>query len=246
MANTLQQLDSFGQSIWLDNINRVMIESGKLKELISQGLLGMTSNPTIFDKAISSSSEYDEKMIKLAKEGKSTFEIYDELTVKDVQDAIDIFKSVYEKTKGLDGYVSLEINPKLAYNIKETIAEGKRLWKKVNRANLMLKVPSTNEGFGAVEELTALGMNINITLIFSLEQYINTFKAYINGIKRFIEGGGDESKVHSVASVFVSRIDTVVDAMLDKMMPKANSQQEKVKLENLKGKAAVANSAIIY
>jgi len=246
MANALQQLNSLGQSIWLDNINRAMIESGKLKELIVQGLLGMTSNPTIFDKAISSSSEYDEKMIELAKEGKSTFEIYDELTIKDVQDATDLFRPVYEKTKRSDGYVSLEINPKLAYNTKETIEEGKRLWKKVNRANLMLKVPSTNEGFEAVQELIALGMNINVTLIFSLEQYINTFKAYRNGIKRFMEGGGDVSKVHSVASVFVSRVDTVVDSMLDEMIAKSGNQQEKEKIESLKGKAAVANSAIIY
>ena len=243
MATTIQQLDSLGQSIWLDNINRTMIESGKLKEMIVEGLLGMTSNPTIFDKAISSSSEYDKYMQELCSKGKSAFEIYDELTVKDVQDATDIFRPVYEKTNGLDGYVSLEINPKLAYKTEETITEGKRLHKKVNRDNLMLKVPSTDEGFKAVEELTALGMNINITLIFSLEQYIKTFEAYIKGIKRFLESGGDASKVRSVASVFVSRIDTVIDAKLDELIERGGNKEE---LQRLKGKAAVANSALIY
>ena len=243
MATTIQQLDSLGQSIWLDNINRTMIEGGKLKEMISEGLLGMTSNPTIFDKAISSSSEYDKYMEELCSKGKSTFEIYDELTVKDVQDAADIFRSVYEKTNGLDGYVSLEINPKLAYNIEDTIIEGKRLHKKVNRPNVMFKVPSTDEGFKAVEEFTALGMNINITLIFSLEQYNKTFEAYIKGIKRFLESGGDASKVRSVASVFISRIDTLADAKLDEVIEKGGNKEE---LERLKGKAAVANSALIY
>jgi transaldolase len=242
----IEELALFGQSIWLDNISRSMIKEGKIEEMISLGLKGITSNPTIFDKAISNSSVYDGQIRELAKSGKSTFEIYDEVTIKDIQDTADIFKSVYEKTEGLDGYVSLEINPKLAYKTQETIEEGERLFRKVNRPNVMFKVPSTFEGFEAIEELLARGININITLIFSVAQYVDTAYAYLRGIKRFLENGGDISKVRSVASVFVSRIDTLVDNLLDKLIEKETNEQKKVKLTSLKGKAAVANSKLIY
>jgi transaldolase len=234
--NSIQELNAFGQSAWLDNINRAMLESGKLKEMIDLGLRGMTSNPTIFDKAISSSADYDEKIAELCEAGKSTFEIYDELTVRDVQDAADMFLPVYKETKGLDGYVSLEINPKFAYKVEETIKEGRRLYQKVNRPNVMLKVPATSQGFSAIEELVASGLNINATLIFSLGQYIDTANAYTRGIKRLLDKKGDVSKVRSVASVFVSRIDTSVDNLLEKKSAAAA----------LKGKAAVSNSALIY
>ena len=242
---TISELAQFGQSIWLDNINRNMLDSGQLKNMIEQGLLGMTSNPTIFEKAISSSVDYDTKIEELCHRGKSTFEIYDDLTVGDIQDAADMFLPVYQSTKGLDGYVSLEINPKLAYKTKETIEEGKRLYDKVNRSNVMFKVPATTEGFPAIEEFLACGININITLIFSLQQYINTAAAYARGVKRFIKSGGDASKVRSVASVFISRIDTAVDKMLDSLLVKASSSQEE-KINSLKGKAAVANTQLIY
>jgi len=231
----LRQLADFGQSIWLDNINRTMLTDGRLKELVNLGLRGMTSNPSIFDKAISKSDVYDEHIAALAKAEKGTFEIYDELTVKDIQDAADIFKPVYDETGGLDGYVSLEINPQLAHKTDETITEGRRLHAKVDRVNLMLKVPATTEGFPAIEEFSASGINVNATLIFSLQQYIDTANAYIRGIKRFIDSGGDASMVRSVASVFVSRVDSAVDKMLD----------EKA-IPNLKGKAAVSNCAMIY
>lgn len=240
----LNELADYGQSIWLDNINRKMIETGKLKEMIDSGLRGMTSNPSIFDKAISKTDDYDKYIEKLGPSDKSTFEIYDELTVKDIQDAANLFRPVYEKTNGLDGYVSLEINPKLAFDVDKTIAEGKRLFKKVNRPNLMLKVPATDQGFDAVSELIGAGMNVNVTLIFSLEKYKKTTMAYIDGLKRLLRNGGDLAKVRSVASVFVSRVDSSVDKQLDEFLSKENEKKDL--LSSLKGKAAVANSQLIY
>lgn len=240
------ELAEFGQSIWLDNINRAMINNGKLKEMVGLGLRGMTSNPTIFDKAISVSADYDEKILELHQEGKSTFEIYDCLTVRDVQDAADILKAVYQETDGLDGYVSLEVSPELAFDTQKTVEEAKRLHKKAKRANVMFKVPATKEGFKAIEELTACGINVNVTLIFSLEQYSDTAQFYLRGIKRFIENKGDCRRVRSVASVFVSRIDTIVDGLLEEKIVKGKDRQKNAELSLLKGKAAVANSGLIY
>jgi len=238
--STIQQLADFGQSVWLDNINRTMLENGELKELISKGLRGMTSNPSIFNNAISKSSSYDAKIKELAAQGKSTFEIYDELTVADIQEAADNFKDVYQTTKGLDGYVSLEVNPKLADDTVATIEEAKRLWDKVNRPNLMLKVPATDAGFEAIEELLKLGMNVNITLIFSLDQYVKTVQAFLKGLTERFESGADIHNVASVASVFISRIDSVVDKRLDELQSKGED------VASLKGKAAVANTQIIF
>jgi transaldolase len=242
----IEELASIGQSIWLDSISREMITTGRLQGLIDKGLRGLTSNPTIFDKAISSGSEYDNQIDELHKLGKSTFEIYDDLTVQDIQDAADLFKPVYEKTDGLDGYVSLEINPKLAFQTEETIQEGKRLHARVNRPNVMFKVPSTNEGFAAIEEFISEGINVNITLIFSLEQYVKTAQAFLRGMQRLLERGGDLSAIASVASVFVSRVDTAVDKQLDAQISAENSDDVKNKLKSLRGKAAVANSVLIY
>jgi transaldolase len=229
---TVQELSEFGQSIWIDNISRQMISAGKLQEMIRQGLRGMTSNPTIFDKAISQSNDYDAMIMQLCRLDKDTFEIYDELTVKDVQDAADIFLPVYKQSLRLDGYVSLEVDPRLAYNTDATIQEANRLFKKVARPNVMFKIPATTQGLIAAEELIASGVNINITLIFSLEQYIKTANAYIKGIKRHLEKKADVSRIHCVASVFVSRLDTSVDSMLTQ--------------DPLKGKAAQANCGLIY
>jgi transaldolase len=244
--STVEQLAQFGQSVWFDNISRSLIESGRLQELIALGVRGVTSNPTIFDNAISDSSDYDEKIRELHKGDKSTFEIYDDLTIRDIQDAADMFKPVYEKTNGLDGYVSLEINPELAYKTQETIEEGKRLHKKVNRPNLMLKVPATEEGFGAIEALLGDGINVNITLIFSLDQYIKTAQAFLGGLNRLLAKQGDISRVASVASVFISRVDTAADKMIDDAMTKQTDDAVTRELESLKGKAAVANSHLIY
>lgn len=234
----LDELAQLGQSIWLDNISRAMIESGKLNEEINLGLRGMTSNPSIFDKSISSSSDYDSTIRDLNAKGLSTFEIYDELTIRDVQDAADLFKPVYEKTDGLDGYVSLEINPDLAMKTEETIEEGRRLFKKVNRPNVMFKVPSTDAGFEAISDFLGDGINVNITLIFSTEQYIKTANAYIEGLKRLSQKGGDLNNIRSVASVFVSRVDTAVDKMID--------AHEDEAIKALRGKTAVSNSKLIF
>ncbi|PJC48175.1 MAG: transaldolase [Candidatus Omnitrophica bacterium CG_4_9_14_0_2_um_filter_42_8] len=242
----IKELAAFGQSAWLDNISRSYIKTGKLKGMIEAGLLGVTSNPTIFDNAISKSSDYDDKIKELGSSGKSAFEIYDELTVRDIQEAADLFRPVYEGSKGMDGFVSLEVNPKLAHKAEETVKEAKRLHKKVNRPNVMFKVPSTKEGFKAIEELLTEGININITLIFSAEQYMNTARAFLKGIKRLSQKRDDLSGINSVASVFVSRIDTLVDSLLDVRLAKETDEKTKGRLQSLKGKAAVANSKVIY
>jgi transaldolase len=240
MSKTImEQLGALGQSVWLDYISRSLMRSGRLNELIGSGITGMTSNPTIFDQAINSGSDYDEQIRELKKAGKSIFEIYDDITIADIQAAADMFRPLYEQTKGLDGYVSLEINPQLAYKAQETIEEGKRLARKVNRPNVMFKVPATDAGYDAITALLAQGINVNVTLIFSLEQYEKTVAAYLAGIKKLLQNKGDARSVRSVASVFVSRVDSVVDTLLDKITD-AN------KTASLKGKAAAANAQLIY
>jgi transaldolase len=237
MARTLfHKLAEYGQSAWLDNISRSMVKSSRLKDMLGLGLRGMTSNPTIFDQSIRMSTDYDDRIEELRDSGKSTFEIYDDLTVKDVQDAADIFKEVYEVTNGLDGYVSLEVNPKLAFKKDETIKEATRLFKKVQRLNVMFKIPATEAGLGVIEQLISEGININATLIFSVSQYEKTAHSYIKGISKLVQKGKDPSGVRSVASVFVSRVDTAVDTMIG----------ERPELQHLRGKAAVANSRLIY
>ena len=242
----IQQLNEFGQSIWLDYISRSLIDTGKLKSLIDQGVRGLTSNPTIFDKAISSSNDYDRCIRTFGEKRKTVFEIYDELTVKDIQDAADNFEEVYAATDRNDGYVSLEINPMLAHDKEKTIAEGKRLHAKVKRSNVMFKVPSTDAGFSAVTALLAEGINVNVTLIFSLEQYLKTAEAYLKGIEKLLQRGGDARGVRSVASVFVSRVDTLTDDLIDTRLPTLSADTQRAQLAKLKGKAAVANAALIY
>lgn len=240
----IHELGDFGQSIWLDNISRLLIESGKLAQMIDKGLSGLTSNPTIFDKAISASQSYDQRIAQLRISGKSTFGIYDDLTIRDIQDAADMFSSAYESSAGLNGYVSLEVDPRIASDTDATLKEAQRLYRKVNRPNVMFKIPATEEGFPAVEELLALGMNINVTLIFSVDQYAKTAKAFLRGLDKLSQKTDDLSKIASVASVFVSRVDSVVDKTLDELI--AQVPHNKDKLISLKGKAAVANSMLIY
>ncbi|KPK64218.1 hypothetical protein AMJ83_03025 [candidate division WOR_3 bacterium SM23_42] len=243
---TVQQLNEYGQSVWLDYISRALLDTGRLRKLIEQGVRGLTSNPSIFDKAVSKSSDYDKSIGELRRKQKSTFEIYDDITVKDIQDAADAFRSVYDATNGLDGYVSLEVNPKLAHSTEQTIAEGKRLHGKVNRPNVMFKVPSTDAGFPAIAALLAQGINVNVTLIFSVQQYVNTAKAYLQGVENLLQRGGDVRRIRSVASVFVSRVDTLIDKMIDETLQRYSEVNIQQKLQNLKGKAAAANSALIY
>jgi transaldolase len=232
----LHEIAQLGQSLWIDNISRSMITSGKLRSLIDQGLRGQTSNPTIFKQAISQSGDYDTRIQQMAEAGKSTFEIYDELTIKDVQDAADQFRGVYENTKGLDGYVSLEINPKLGNELDSQLKEGMRLWQKLDRPNVMIKVPATQNGLGVVEGLISQGINVNVTLIFSAEQYQQVVWAYLNGLEHLAQNNGDLKKVHSVASIFVSRVDTNIDKKLE----------GQAAASKLMGKAAVQNCEIVY
>jgi transaldolase len=243
---TLHELSEVGQSAWLDYISRSMIDTGKLKSLIGQGVRGVTSNPSIFNNAVSKSNDYDARIKELAKRQKATFEIYDELTIRDIQDAADLFRPVWEQSDHMDGYVSLEINPALAHDTDKTIEEGLRLFSKVDRPNLMLKVPATEQGFPAVTALIQKGCNINITLIFSLRQYVKTVQAYLEGMEKIINNGGDPERVCSVASVFVSRVDTLVDTLIEELIDAEHDEDAINTLESLRGKAAIANAALIY
>jgi transaldolase len=242
----MHQLNDLGQSIWLDNISRALIRTKRLQRLIDQGLRGLTSNPTIFDKAISKSADYDRQIRDSMNRNLATFELYDEITVKDIQVAADAFRPTYDATEGLDGYVSLEINPQLAYKTEETIIEGRRLFHKVHRPNLMLKVPSTPAGFPAITALLSEGINVNVTLIFSLQHYMDTTQAYLQGVENLIAREGTAGLVRSVASVFVSRVDTLVDDLIDAGLGSQPDASQRQELEQLKGKAAVANSVLIY
>jgi len=236
----LHELADLGQSIWLDNISRGMIESGKLQDWIDRGLRGLTSNPSIFNKSISQSCEYDRMIAQLRSAGRSTFEIYDELTIRDIRDAADLFAPVYRDTEKLDGYVSLEINPELADDTEASIREGKRLFEKVGRENLMIKVPATEAGFPVVTELLACGINVNVTLIFSREQYRKTVQAFLKGTQ------GNDKGAHSVASVFVSRVDTVADKLISEHLNSVQDVTQKKALELFKGQAAQANCRLIF
>ena len=231
----LHDLADLGQAIWFDYIQRSLISSGELQNLIDQGVRGVTSNPTIFEKAIAGSHDYDDALRRLAKNGKSTQEIYEELVLRDILLTADLFLPVYVSTRGLDGFVSLEVSPKLAYDTDKTVQEGKRLFKALGKPNVMIKVPATDAGIPAVEALIAGGVNVNVTLLFSLSQYVKAAEAYISGLEKYLSAGGDISKIASVASFFVSRVDTSVDAELDKIGNK-----------DLLGKAAIANAKIAY
>lgn len=245
-SNALKELHQQGQSIWLDNIQRSMITSGKLQEMIDGGLMGMTSNPTIFEKAIAGSADYDQDVKKLLSEGKDVDEILNALTIKDIQMAADLFLPVYEKSGGEDGFVSIEVNPNLAYQTEETIQNVKDLHQRVQRKNVMIKVPATPQGIPAIETLIAEGISINVTLIFSIEAYQNVAKAYIAGLQKLAEKGKSLSLVRSVASVFVSRIDTAVDKMLEARIKETSDTEARSVSKTLLGKTAVANTKLIY
>jgi transaldolase len=237
----LIELEKMGQSIWLDYIQRSMITSGELKQLIDIGLRGVTSNPAIFEKAIAGSNDYDEDLKQLIKTDHSIVQIYEALAIKDISLAADQLRGVYDSSGGKDGYVSLEVSPELAYETEETIAEAQRLFETVNRPNVMIKVPATQAGLPAIAELIGCGVNVNVTLIFGLQNYKAVADAYQSGLEKLaatgpaVKGGHPIDKVASVASFFVSRVDTAVDAELEKMGT-----------GELLGKIAVANSKIAY
>jgi transaldolase len=210
--NPLKKLESLGQSIWLDYIRRDLMANGELLHLIEEdGLRGMTSNPAIFEKAIAESTLYDAEIQKMAIEGKNVNEIYEAITQKDVQSAADVFRPLYEKTAGKDGYVSLEVNPNLAHDTVGTIEEGRRLWVALNRPNVLIKVPATIEGLPAIRQLISEGINVNVTLLFALPRYRQVTEAYIAGIMDRKKQGKPITNITSVASFFLSRIDAVID-----------------------------------
>ena len=236
--------NTYGQSIWMDNLSRDIIESGELKELIeSRGIVGITSNPAIFEKAIAGNKIYDADIEAGIKAGKSVGEIYESLVFTDIRNACDIFLPVYEKTQGLDGYVSIEVPPNIAKDTETTISEARRYYEAIDRPNVMIKIPGTAEGLPAVEATIAAGINVNVTLLFSVASYVETAWAYIRGLEKLAAAGGDVSKIASVASFFLSRIDTNVDQRLDSKMAAGGNIE---KLQEIKGKIAIANAKIAY
>ena len=239
MSKVREFLD-LGQSIWFDNISRGMIASGDLKKKVDEGLTGVTSNPTIFEKAISGSQDYDRSIQALLRKspGLSTSELIQELMIEDIRGAADVLRPVYDISNCHDGFVSIEVSPSKARDTKATIEEVRYLWHRVNRPNLMVKIPSTIEGLPAIEQMLSEGININITLIFSVERYRSVATAFLSALEKRADEGQPLERVSSVASVFVSRIDTLVDDML-KSVPPANA-------DALKGTAAVANTKMVY
>ncbi|MCP3464231.1 bifunctional transaldolase/phosoglucose isomerase [Bradyrhizobium sp. CCGUVB23] len=246
--NPVKELEKHGQAVWLDFLARGFIAKGDLKQLIeTDGVKGVTSNPSIFEKAIGSSDEYDAPIGKALKRGdRPVADLFEQLAVEDIQNAADVLRPVYNHLKGQDGFVSLEVSPYLAMDTKGTVAEARRLWKDVDRKNLMIKVPATPEGLPAIEQLIGEGISVNITLLFSKEVYLEVAEAYLAGLEKYVAGGGDPSHVASVASFFVSRIDTVVDKQLDDKIARANDPSEKERLAALKGKVAIANAKLAY
>ena len=246
-TNPLLDIPKLGQSIWYDNIRRALIENGDLARKINEdGLRGVTSNPAIFEKAIAGSADYDEQMRRLISEGKSAQEILDEMVIEDIQKTADLFAPVFDSTSGLDGFVSVEVSPILANDTKSTIAEARRLWKLVDRRNVMIKIPATPAGIPAIEQAISEGININVTLIFAQSFYDQVADAYIRGLERRAAGGLPIEGIHSVASVFVSRVDTAIDNQLEFRIRRSNDDEEKAKLSALLGKSAVANARLIY
>ena len=247
MSNPLIQLQQLGQSPWYDNIRRGLIMSGELQRLIAEdGVCGLTSNPAIFEKAISGSAEYAGALRALARAGRSPQEIYEAVAIADIQWAADLLLPVYEKTQGRDGFVSLEVSPHLANNTTGTIEEGLRLAAEVGRANLMIKVPGTQAGVPAIEQLIGAGINVNVTLLFALDNYLQVAEAYLAGLEKRAAQGGDLAAVASVASFFISRIDSLVDRELQNRMAKAGKASQRLALRNLAGKAAIANAKLTY
>ena len=235
--NPIQQLGQLGQSVWYDNMYRALIETGDLQRLIDSGITGLTSNPTIFEKAISSSDDYDESLVAHARRSSDPQDLFEALAIEDIRAAADLLLPIYEGTRGADGFASLEVNPHLAHDTKRTIEAARRLFLTLDRPNVMIKVPATPEGIPAIRDLIGRGINVNVTLIFSLAMYARVREAYMAGLEDLIASGGDPSRVSSVASFFVSRVDTSVDGLIAEFDGA---------LDHLLGKAAVANAKIAY
>ena len=243
-----RKLVSYGQSPWLDNISRCLIDSGELEQLVKSGIItGITSNPSIFEKSINSGKcGYPELIKKLASEKLDSFTIYDIITREDIKKAAEVLLPVFEKTSGNDGFVSIEVPPNIATNIETSISEAQRIFALINEKNVLIKIPATKEGLEIIPILLSKGINVNVTLMFSVNHYIQVANAYIKGIKKASENGIDLKNIHSVASIFISRIDTMVDRQLEELIKNTNDPSIKEKITNLLGKAGVANSKIIF
>jgi transaldolase/glucose-6-phosphate isomerase len=247
MSNPLVDLGPQGQSVWYDSISRSLITSGDLARLIAEdGVRGMTSNPAIFEKAISGSDDYTDDLARHAADGLSPLQIYEAIAIGDIQAAADELRPVYDATQGADGYVSLEVSPHLADDVQGTIDEAQRLAQAVDRPNLMIKVPGTAAGIPAVEALIGKGLNINITLLFAQANYAAVADAYIAGLEALASADGDVGSVASVASFFVSRIDALVDSTLEQMLQDEKDEDRRASLEALRGRVAIANAKLAY
>jgi transaldolase / glucose-6-phosphate isomerase len=245
--NALKALQTYDQSVWLDYIGRHLITSGELQRLIDEdGLRGMTSNPAIFEKAISGSADYAASLTALGGLNLDAVGLYERLAIHDIQDAADILRPVYEQTQRGDGYVSLEVSPYLAHDTQGTIQEARRLWQTVGRPNIMIKVPATPAGLPAIEQLISEAINVNVTLLFSQAVYERVAQAYIAGLQRLAAQGGEVGQVASVASFFISRIDTAIDAQVQARLKTATTAQERTLLRSLMGKVAIANGKLTY
>jgi transaldolase len=243
--HTIQQLHVAGQSVWYDNIQRGLLLNGELAGMIARGeIRGVTSNPTIFMKAITQSHDYDAGLVPLAKVGRSAKEIFWQLAVEDIQEAADLFRPLYEETDGGDGYVSLEVDPYLANDTASTLTEAKQLWKRVDRPNLLIKIPATVAGLPAITGAIAEGINVNVTLIFALDRYLAVTDAYLTGLEERVAAGLPVDRIASVASFFVSRVDTKVDGRLAEMVDRGDAHADKA--QSLLGKAAIANARMAY
>ena len=246
--NLLKELLKYGQSMWLDYIRRDLFTTGKLKAMIEDdGLRGMTSNPAIFEKAIADSSLYDDILHSLAAEKNlSATAKYEQIAIRDIRDAADQLRGVYEETNFRDGYVSLEVSPYLANKTQETIDEARRLWKTVQRENVMIKIPGTAEGLPAIRQAISEGININVTLLFAQEVYVKVAEAYVAGVEELAARGGNLKKMAGVASFFISRIDTLIDSMLDQKLKTTSDPNQQALLKSLLGKVAIANGKLTY
>jgi transaldolase len=247
-AELLQKLREIGQSFWLDNLSRNLIDSGELKRLITEdGITGITSNPTIFQKAISGSKDYDASLRNmLGKKIRDGKELFLGLAIEDISRAADLLWPVYQKSGGLDGFVSIEVSPDLAYDTQQTIAEARRLFSAIGKKNILVKVPGTKQGLPAIEQLTAEGVNVNVTLLFSVRRYEEIAEAYIRGLEKRTGQGAPINEIVSVASFFVSRVDTLTDKLLEERLTSVPSKAVEMKIERLMGTAAVANAKIAY
>jgi len=246
MTPTMQKLNQIGQSIWYDNIERKLLKDGTLEGMVRRGeIRGITSNPSIFNKAISQSDDYDEEIKTLTREGLSRENVFERLAISDIQAAADLFRPLYDHTDGDDGYVSLEVSPYLAYDAVLTISEANRLWNDVNRPNLMVKIPATKAGLPAITETIAAGINVNVTLIFSLDRYREVREAYLAGLEKRASAGKPIDNIASVASFFISRIDSKVDKQMKSFIETA-TPEEKQRIEQLRGKTAVASGKLAF